>query len=189
VLYDGMDGPDRPAKPAASAAPTRNVASAPTRSIGRFHPIPVIGHPEAFYVKHAKEAEAAGDKHARASHKVGQYVTSGLTVGMSWEEKLRRFNHALEKYCHPPSNADDSLKTFYGKLTDIVRRHAGQEAIRISRQRNDDWMARVKRGEPRVTMEDEAEVFFFELLGHGGCPDWCSKEAYNQIITWRDYWV
>jgi hypothetical protein len=187
-IFDGMH--DQPAPtPAGSSTSSRNVASAPTRSIGRFHPVPVIGHPEAFYVKHAKEAEAAGDKHARASHKVGQYVTSGLTQGMPWEEKLRRFTHALDKYCHPPHQADDSLKAFYQKLKDIVRRHAGQEAIRVARLRNDEWMARLKRGESRVTLEDEAEMFFFELLGHSQCPDWCSKEAYNQIITWRDYWV
>lgn len=181
-IFDAAQGSDRPVIPVATT-------TAPTRSIGRFHPIPVIGHPEAFYVKHAKEAEAAGDKHARASHKVGQYVTSALTPGMPWEEKLRRFCHALDKYCIPPSQADDSLKTFYQKLKDIVRRHAGQEAIRVARQRHDDWMGRLKRGESRVTMEDEAELFFFELLGHSQCPDWCSKEAYNQVITWRDYWV
>jgi hypothetical protein len=170
-------------------ASARPVLASPTRSIGRFHPIPVIGHPEAFYLKHAKEAEAAGDKHARASHKVGQYVTTALTPGIPWDEKHRRFVHALDKYCVAPVNADDSLKTFYQKLSDIVRRYAGQAATLCASKHHDDWAARLKAGEPREDLEDEAEIFFFNLLGHGQCPDWCCKDAYHQIINWRDYWV
>lgn len=164
-------------------------ASQVTRSIGRFHPIPVIGHPESFYLKHAKEAEAAGDRHARASHKVGQYVTTALTPGMAWGEKIHRFLHALDKYCVAPANADESLKAFYRKLGDIVRRYAGQEAVTVARHKHESLLARLNTGETRDILEDEAEFFFFDMLGHHQCPDWCCKEAYRQIITWRDFWV
>ena len=176
-------GPDRPAAPRAAAL------AAPTRSIGRFHPIPVIGHPESFYLKHAKEAEAAGDKHARAAHKVGQYVTTALTPGLAWPEKIRRFLYALDKYCVPHPSSDESLRAFYQKLGDIVRRYAGQEAATIARRHHDAWTTRLKTGEAREALEDEAEFFFFDMLGHHQCPDWCCKDAYRQIITWRDFWV
>jgi hypothetical protein len=55
---------------------------------GSFHPLPVIGHPATWYEKHIQQADAAGDVHARASHKVGQYVTEGLDPKVPWEHKL-----------------------------------------------------------------------------------------------------
>jgi hypothetical protein len=182
IAADITQGTDRPSE-------TRIPTSHQTRSIGRFHPIPVIGHPESFYLKHAQEAEKAGDRHARSSHKVGQYVTTALTPGMAWSEKIHRFLHALDKYCVAPAGADESLRAFYQKLADIVRRYAGQEAVTVARRTHEGLLGRMKNGVPREILEDEAEFFFFDMLGHHQCPDWCCKEAYRQIIGWRDFWI
>jgi hypothetical protein len=156
---------------------------------GNYHPLPVIGHAEAFYVKHIEQAEAAGDKHARASYKVGQHTTAALDPKMPWDQKLKRFVHCLHRYCAAPPDADEVLAMFYQKLGDLVRRHAGQEALLLARKYHEDYHHRLKAGESRETIENEAEVFFFDLLGHGGRPEWCSKEAWLQITGWRDHWV
>jgi hypothetical protein len=155
-----------------------------------FHPLPVIGHPEAFYVKHVRQAEAAGDVHARASHKVGQYVTLALDKQKSWEEKFELFCHALKRYCTAPENADEGLVTFYAKLGETVRRYAGQEAMRLARQEHDRYTLRAKSGESRETLAEEAEIFFPKLLGHcHGCPAWFNKEAWNQIRLLENQWI
>jgi hypothetical protein len=159
------------------------------RTPGHFHPLPVIGHAEAWYEKHIQQADQAGDRHAKASHKVGQYVTAALSPAMPWAEKLKRFEHCLHKYCLSPHDADDGLRAFYHKLGDLVRRHAGQEAMQIARRRNEEFHRRQKTGEPRDSIEDDAETFFFDLLGHAGRPDWCSHEAWSQLTAWRDHWV
>lgn len=156
---------------------------------GSFHPLPVIGHAEAFYLKHVQEAEAAGDRHARASHKVGQHVTAALDPKMPWEQKLLRFRRALEHYCVVPHDADPALQAFYAKLADLVRRHAGQEAARLARKQHEGYTKRLQAGASRDTVEEEAETFFFGMLGHGGRPDWCPQETWNQITAWRDHWV
>ncbi len=190
----GSTSPGHSAPPPIPVAPNSSSHPAPpsypARSVGHFHPLPVIGHADAFYKKHIEQAEAAGDKHAKAAHKVGQHVTSALAPAMPWPEKLKRFNHCLEKYCIVPPDADESLRTFYHKLADLVRRHAGQEAQHAARKHHEDYHRRLKAGETRDLIEEEAEVYFFDLLGHtGGCPPWCSKEAWNQIVGWRNFWV
>jgi hypothetical protein len=154
-----------------------------------FHPLPVIGHAAAFYEKHIQQAETAGDRHARAAHKVGLHVTNALGHNLPWEEKLKHFTHSLGHYCVAPPDADDGLVSFYQKLGDLVRRHAGQEALHIARKRHEEFNRRLKAGEDRDKIEDDAETFFFDLLGHGGRPDWCSREAWGAIVAWRDQWV
>ena len=79
--------------------------------LGSFHPLPVIGHPPAFYERHVKQAEAAGDVHARASHKVGQYVTEAIDPKLPWEQKLKCFRHALKHYSAAPDGADGTGAT------------------------------------------------------------------------------
>src|SRR5438067_9134086 len=116
--------------------PRAHAARAP---VGTFHPLPVIGHAEAFYLKHIEQAEAAGDRHARAAHKVGQYVTAAINPKMAWDDKMKRFYHCLDKYCVPPHTADESLRAFYQKLGDLVRRHAGQEALASARKHHDEY--------------------------------------------------
>jgi hypothetical protein len=178
----------QPRPDAPSSAPPR--AAATHAPHGNFHPLPVIGHAEAFYVKHIAQAEAAGDRHAKAAHKVGQYVTAALDPKMAWDDKMKRFFHCLDKYCIAPPSADESLRTFYHKLGDLVRKHAGQEALAAARRHHAQFSQRLKASEDRGAIEDDAEKYFFDLLGHGhGCPNWCSKEAFHQIVTWRDQWV
>jgi hypothetical protein len=151
--------------------------------------MPVIGHPPAFYERHVAQAEAAGDKHAKAGHKVGQHVTAALDPKMPWSEKLKRFCHCLKHYCVAPPDADEAMASYYHKLADLVRRHAGHEALTLGRQHHQEYVKRVKAGETKDQIADDAETFFFDLLGHAHCPDWCSREAWSQLTEWRDFWV
>src|SRR5262245_30249292 len=94
----------------------------------RFHPLPVIGHPDAFYTKHIQAAEGAGDVHARESHKVGRYITLAIDPKMDFEEKVRHFRHALKHHCNAPLDSSTDVTHFYEKLSELVRRYGGQEA-------------------------------------------------------------
>src|SRR4051812_2621697 len=104
-------------RPAAAQAP------APVKSLGHFHPMPVIGHGEVYYKRHIEKAHEEGDHHAMAAHKVGQHVTAALLPTMPWPEKFKRFEHCLAKYCVVPHDANESIRTFYQRLGDLVRRH------------------------------------------------------------------
>jgi hypothetical protein len=156
---------------------------------GSFHPLPVIGHPPAFYQKHVEQAEKAGDMHAKASHKVGHYVTAGLDPAKPWSEKIHCFCHALKHYTTAPPDADSHVLSFYQKLGDLVRRHAGVEGLHAARKFHEDAQKRLRAGTDRGALEDEAEQFFSGLLGHERCPNWCSREAFTQIAEIRDYWI
>ena len=157
---------------------------------GSFHPLPVIGHPEAFYIRHAKEAETTGNTHARASHKVGQYITLGLSPDKPWDQRLAAFRHALKHYCSLPPDGDEALKGFYQKLCDLTKRHCGHEALKLARQKNDEFNIRLAAGTARDELVEEAETFFPALLGHThGCPEWLSAEHYQQIRAIEDRWV
>jgi len=155
-----------------------------------FHPLPVIGYPEAYYTKHIKEADAHGDKVAHEAFKVGQYITLGLDHTKKWPEKLKCFCHALRHHTTPPAGADDPTKAYFGRLADLVRRHAGHEALRMARHENDSYSLRLHSGTSREEVEEEAEVFFSQLLGHDyDCPDWCTKEVWQQITNIRNHWI
>jgi hypothetical protein len=175
-----------PGKPIAPAHRTLPHAHHPT---GHFHPLPVIGHAEAFYSKHIQQAEAAGDHHARSSHKVGQHVTSALDPNMCWEQKLKRFTHCLNRYCVAPPDANESVQVFYRKLGDLVRRHAGQEAVHLVRARHGEYQRRLHAGESREAIENDAEMFFPSLLGHCGQPEWCGTESWAQLCGLRNHWL
>jgi hypothetical protein len=155
-----------------------------------FHHAPVIGHPEAYYVQHAREAEQAGDIHARAACKVGQYVTLGLDRDKPWPQKLQCFNHALKHYCTPPEGADDSLKAFYAKLGEVVRRHAGHEALRLAREKQDEYAIRQSAGATKEEIADDAEIFFPQLLGHEQHkPAWFTEDAWRHLRELEQRWV
>ncbi len=156
---------------------------------GSFHPLPVIGHPPAFYERHIKLAEQAGDVHARASHKVGQYVTEGIDPKLPWQHKLKCFKHAIKHHCVAPEGADDHLRAFYSKLTDLVRRRASTEAIHAAQRFHADATKRLQAGVARPALEDEADDFFLAMLGHDRAPDWCTREAADQIARIRNQWV
>ena len=156
---------------------------------GSFHPMPVIGHPAAWYDRHVQQAEAAGDVHARASHKVGQYVTEAIDPKVPWEHKIKCFKHALKHYSAAPENADDGLKSFYKKLGDVVRKYASNEALQHAQRFNMTAQKRITQGTERASMEDEADDFYTNLLGHERTPEWCTPEVADRIGKLRQQWV
>ena len=155
----------------------------------QFHPLPVIGYPEAYYAKHIRQADEQGNQYAHSAYKVGQYVTLALNPKTPWEEKARYFKHVLKHHCVCTPDADESIKDFYHKLTELVKRHAGQEAMRLARQENDSYSMRVDTGTARSEIEEEAEVFFSSVMGHTDvCPEWFTKETWTQLKALRDRW-
>jgi hypothetical protein len=155
----------------------------------QFHPLPVIGYPEAYYAKHIKQADEVGNVIAHNAHKVGQYVTLGLEQKRSWEEKSKFFKHTLKHHCAAPADADPDTQAFYQKLRALVIRYGSQEARRLARQEADGYNMRLEMGVAREALVDEAEVFFPSLLGHGDCPDFISPEVYKELQALRDRWV
>lgn len=155
----------------------------------QFHPLPVIGYPESYYTKHIKDADAAGDQLAHCAFKVGQYVTCALDPKRSWEEKCKYFRHTLKHHCLPPSDCDDETMNYFQKLYDLVCRYGSQESRRLARQEHDSYCMRLEMGVPREQLVEEAEVFFPQLLGHGGCPEFLTKEAFAEISMLRDKWI
>src|SRR5579864_508805 len=112
----------------------------------QFRPLPVIGHPEAWYTKHIQQAEAAGDTLARSSYKVGQYVTLALDPKRSWEEKAKYFKHALKHHCTSQAAADPDTQAFCDKLRALVCRYASQEARRLAQQEHHGYVMRQEMG-------------------------------------------
>jgi hypothetical protein len=154
-----------------------------------FHPLPVIGHPEAWYTKHIKQADEAGDHLAHCSYKVGQYVTLALDPKRPWEEKVKYFRHCLKHHCTPAAEADPDTLAFCEKLRALVLRYASQEARKMARHEHDAYSMRLDFGVPKDTLAEEAEVFFPRILGHGTCPDYLTQEAFGEICTLRDRWI
>ena len=155
----------------------------------QFHPLPVIGHPEAWYTKHIEQADAAGDSLARCSYKVGQYVTLALDPKRTWEEKVKFFRHCLKHHCTPQAEADAETLAFCQKLRALVQRYASQEARKLAHVEHDGYSMRLEFGVPKETLADEAEVFFPRLLAHGTCPEYLTPEAYSEICRLRDRWI
>lgn len=159
------------------------------QQLNRFHPLPVIGHPDAFYVKHIKQAEESGNVHERESHKVGRYVTLAMDPKMSWDEKVRHFRHALKHHCNAPPDATPDMMHFYGKLGDLVRRHAGQEAIRLVSRETESYRLRLLKGTPRANLQVEALELRQRVFGDFDArPNWISEEAWTQIEKMLKDW-
>jgi hypothetical protein len=165
------------------------MAGALQQQTGSFHPMPVIGHPAAWYDRHVQQAEAAGDVHARASHKVGQYVTEAIDPKVPWDHKIKCFKHALKHYSAAPENADDGLKLFYKKLGDVVRKYASNEAMQQAQRFNAEAQKRIAQGTERASVEDEADDFYTHLLGHERTPEWCTADVADRIAKLRQQWV
>lgn len=151
-------------------------------------PLPEIGHPESYYAKLVHRADSVGNKHAHEAYKVGQYITLAIDPHLTWEEKLKYFQHALKRHCVPPPLPDDDVWVFYRGLADLVRQHAGQEALRMASTEDDLYAARLTMGQTREHIEDEAEEFFGRLVP-SECPDWLNEEDYNQLKLIRDQWI
>jgi hypothetical protein len=152
--------------------------------------MPEIGHPESYYAKLAKRAEKDGNHHLHEAAKVGQYVTLALDHSLEWTQKLRYFRHALARHCVPPAFAGDSCWKFYRDLADIVREHAGREALRIASLEDDLYAARREMGQHEEKIAGDAEVFFQKIMGDfSECPEWFSHEDWEQLRLLRDQWV
>lgn len=151
--------------------------------------MPPIGRPESFYAKLAHAADKQGDVHAREAAKVGQYVTLALDPSLTWAEKLRYFTHALARHCKPPPFPDEDVWMFYQQLADLVRQHAGAEALRIASREDDLYAVRLSMGQSRDKIEEDAEEFFAKLLPGNEKPEHFNEEDWVQLKLIRDQWI
>jgi len=147
----------------------------------RFHPLPVIGHPDIFYVKQIESAERAGDVHALESQKVGRYITLAMDPAMPWEEKLRHLLHAMKRHCTPVEGAAPDVQAFYQRLADLVRRHAGQEALRFLAKETASLRLRQQTSDPAVLRQQVAELRKRVVGDTNACPRWMTQEAWDQV--------
>ena len=157
---------------------------------GEIPPLPEIGHPESYYAKQVKRAEQLDNPHAREAYKVGQYITLALNGKLDWEKKIRYFHHALRAHCTAPPMARDEVWMFYAQLADLVRQHAGAEALRLACDEDDMWANRVKFGELPEAIRPEADSFFKRLLGSTGHrPDYLNQEDWDQLMLLKKQWT
>lgn len=184
--------PERPADTSVSTLPTqadakRNSSMQPTRTLPA---MPEIGRPESYYAKLVHTADRQGDTHAHEAAKVGQYVTLAMDPSLTWEEKLKYFQHALKRHCVPPPYPDDDVWMFYQQLAELVRAYCGHEALRLSSLEDDLYAARLSMGQNRDKIEDDAEQFFARLIGAGDTsPEWFNETDWHQLKLIRDQWI
>lgn len=152
--------------------------------------IPVIGREEAYYAKRARRAERDGDVYARCAYKAAQYITLALNPLIEWREKVKYFQHALDRHCEPPPYPDEATWMFYAQLADLVRENASREALRLASVEDDLYAARLAMGQRREIIENEAEQFFAQFFPHGDeCPEWLNADAFEQLQILRNHWI
>ena len=157
---------------------------------GDLPPLPEIGHPETYYAKQVARADRLGMRHAHEAFKVGQYVTLALGSRLTWEQKSRYFRHAIRSHCNGPDMAPPAVMKFYSHLADLVRRHAGAEAIRLASREDDAWAAQLQRGVPRTEVKAEAARFFKAMFGDDDRqPDYFNREDWEQLRVLRKNWL
>jgi len=78
---------------------------------------------------------------------------------------------------------------FYRQLADLVRQHAGQEALRLASTEDDMYAARLAMGQTRDKIMEDAEVFFGRLVPFEFNPEWFNEEDYRQLKMIRDQWI
>jgi hypothetical protein len=155
-----------------------------------FPPMPEIRRPETYYAKLVRDADKSGNQHAHEAAKVGQYITLALDPDLDWTEKVRYFQHAIKRHCNPPPLPDEEVWSFYKQLADLVRQHAGQEALKLASAEDDMYAARLGMGQDREKIEEDAETFFAKLLGIGDdCPPWFNEVDWAQLKLIRDQWI
>ena len=156
----------------------------------RLPKLPQVGLDEHVYSRLARKADEVGDRHAREAAKVGMYITLALNPKMPWRDKLRHFQHALNKHCHVETKADHKVWKFYHDMAHLVREHCGTEALRLASHEDDLYAARLSMGTPRIEIEREARHFFDSLIGPGKeCPDYMLQDEHTLIRMIRDQWV
>ncbi len=153
-------------------------------------PMPPIGQPESFYAEQIHRADRMGDPHLHEAFKVGQYVTLGIDPRLPWEKKLKYFDHALRRHCTPPPLPDEEVWLFYRQLSDLVRHHAGHEALKLACEK-DEWFAdRLAKGEAREQIAEDAEPFFLRLMSTAKeKPNYFSEDDWAQLKLLRDQWI
>lgn len=151
--------------------------------------MPPIGEPEHFYSQRAKRAAIEDDRICVDLWKVGQYCTLALNPKARWDEKLAYYCHALERHCQPPTYPDDEVWIFYRELTGLVQSCAGREALRMANLMDEWFSRRLRKGEPRETVENDAECFFMNMLPPGERPVWFSEADYFALMMVRDRWI
>lgn len=152
-------------------------------------PFPEIGLPESFYTHLAHQASHAGNMHAHEAAKVAQYITLGINDKLTWEEKIKCFRHALKRHCQCPPMADQRVQQFYDELTRLVRRHAGEEALKIANRLDDHFATMLKIGRPRSEIVGDADEYFQDMIPRTGCPEWFEEEDYQVLRILRDQWT
>jgi hypothetical protein len=161
-----------------------------TQEWNELPPLPEIGKPESYYADQVKRADQMGNHHAREGYKVGQYITLGLNRRLDWEKKLRYFTHALRSHCVPPNLTNDKIWLFYAQLADLVRQHAGAEALRLASLEDDYYVGQINAGVPRPQIMAQAEIFFRKILGDGEKkPDYLSQDDFEQLKILRNQWI
>jgi len=157
-----------------------------------FPDLPEIGQPESYYANLARRADMLGDFFAKEAAKVGQYTTLALSPKFDWPAKLRYFDHALRRHCQPPPLPDEDVWMFFQKLADMVRYHAGMEALRLACVQDDEFAAMEKRGVSRRTIEMKAKEFFDELMGRdllAQRPEHFNADDWQQLKLVRAQWI
>jgi hypothetical protein len=154
-----------------------------------FPALPNIGLPDATYARAIQVAVAEGDVHTREAYKIARYLSLAAHPKLTWPDKLKYYQHALRKHCAPPF-PDDEVVKHYHRLAEVVREHCGAEALRLASQEDDMYAARSALGEERSKIEDDAEIFFGDLLGTGDqCPDYFNEVDWQQLKLIRDQWI
>jgi hypothetical protein len=191
-VIGGLDAPtsliDPPPEFDSSSSGEASMAS----SARQLPPMPEIGRPESYYAQLIEFADRQGSAHLHEAAKVGQYVTLALDPSLCWSDKLKFFKHALKRHCTPPPYPDDDVWLFYQNLADLVRQYCGSEALRLASVEDDLYAARLKMGQTRETIENDAEMFFAKVLGGGEIgqrPEWFNEDEWSQLKMLRDAWI
>jgi hypothetical protein len=152
--------------------------------------MPRIGEPESFYAQQVQLADRLGDPHLHEAYKVGQYISLGIDPRISWERKLKYFDHALKRHCVPPPLPDEDVWLFYRQLADLVRSHSGDEALKLASSKDDQFAQRLANGESNESISQDAEPFFLQLIGRAKeRPNHFGEEDWQQLRLLRDQWI
>lgn len=173
----------------------RSMPPQPRRPIqkrpGPMPPMPKIGLPEETYLHVAHRAERNGDDLVLEAAKVGQYISLALRdADAPWPTKLRFFRHALKRHCNPPERADEATKLWFAKLANLVRSHAGAEALRLAAEVDEVYEARTSMGQSVENIADDAEKFFEQICPMiETCPPVYNEEDWVKLKGIRDRWI
>ena len=152
--------------------------------------MPAIGRPESHYARLVHHADKVGDLHLHEAAKVGQYITLALDPRLAWTKKLKYFDHALRRHCSAPPLPDDDVWVFYRALGNLVRQHAGEQALRLALATDEEYTRRIAAGFARPPVLLEARQFFYELMTLGqDKPGHFTEEDWQQLKMIREQWM